>query len=52
MTNLQLFAFFGVPVAAAIFGLVIYYFEGRRSVAQRPRQPDLFDKKSIHTPGE
>lgn len=52
MTKLQLFAFFGVPVVATVFGLVVYFFEGRRALTRHPSEPDLFDKKSLHTPGE
>jgi len=52
MTTLQLFAFFGVPLAAAVFGLAIYFVEGRGAVHRDPDEPDLFDKKSIRTPGE
>jgi|GEM_PF-5902127 len=52
MTTLQLFAFFGVPLVAAVFGLAIYFVEGRGAVHRDPDEPDLFDKKSIRTPGE
>jgi len=50
MTLLQIFAFFGVPVLVAAFGLAVYFFEGRRR--RDGDEPDLFDKKSIGTPGE
>ena len=42
MTSLQVFALFGVPVAAVMFGLLVYFLEGRRPIAKRP----------VHTPGE
>lgn len=50
MTPLQIFAFFGVPVITVALGIVVYLVEARR--IGRQREPDLFDKKSLRTPGE
>ena len=49
MTQLQIFAFFGVPVLVVAFALLVYFFEGRRRRGHVG--PDIFDKKP-RTPGE
>ena len=51
MTTLQIFAFFGVPVITVVLGIVVYIVEAGR-FGRRDREPDLFDKKSLRTPGE
>jgi hypothetical protein len=49
VTSLQIFAFFGIPILVAAFALLVYFLEGR---PRRVREPDLFHRKSIRTPGE
>ena len=51
MTNLQLFAFFGLPIMTVIFGLTVYLIESRKRLTHLANEPDLFDK-SVRTPGE
>jgi hypothetical protein len=50
MTSLQIFAFFVLPVVVVALAAVVYWLEGRR--LRRHGDPDLFDKRSLHTPGE